>query len=68
MKTISKQIKFTNNIRGWFVYKFNISYIGLETDKNRYWIIFRDSLNINIKGKFTLKFMKTENDHTYCGS
>ena len=68
MKTIVKQIKFNTNVRGWFVHKFNTSYIGLETNKNRYWMIFRNSSNIDIKGKFTLKFMKTENDHTYCGS
>ena len=66
MKNKIYNFKYKKYLLG-FVHKFNTSYICFETPINRYFIIFRNSPNVNIKGKFTLKFLKTINDHIYCG-
>ena len=38
-----------------------------QTPKNLYWIIFRDSLSPDKKGKWCFRVMKNPNDGTCCG-
>lgn len=49
-----------------FVHMWNCSRILWQTPKNIYWLIFRDSNNVDVKGKWKIKYFKTSNDHVMC--